>query len=127
MDFAHSVKAKNPATEKYLEDLTKDTTYIKNGVVYRRDPESGKTVEALGPVSEVTPDKCKGCLFWASKPGKHFTSDGEVMFRGCIRQEYGCIDRPIDQRILTKTGVSPHAVSDKGKKMLKSMWSNKQK
>ena len=127
MDFRHSVKAKNPATATYLANLAKDTTYVKNGIVFRRDPESGKTIEALGPVSGVVPDKCDGCLFWAKKPGKYYTVDGEITIVGCIRDDYGCIDKPIDSAIISKTGISPQTLSKKGKISMKSAWSSRQK
>lgn len=122
MDLRYAAKAKTPETKQFLDNLAKDNTYVKNGLVFRKNEDG--TLDALGPLSKNTPERCLECLFWTKKPGKVFTVDGEVEIVGCIRTS--CIDKPKDTFILT-AGIHPHVVSDKGKQMLKSAWKENQK
>lgn len=133
MELIHSVKAKNQKTKDYLDKLFQsDGRYIKDGNVFQKTEQG---IIFLGPLSKAIPEKCQGCEFLIKKvgsdilsvpdqsiSGQRYEGDDEIFWKGgCILRE--CVEEIIRER--RTYAVSSHRLTEEGKKMLKSAWSDK--
>ena len=101
MKLHFRIQIKDQKTKDFLEKIQKqdEGIYIKEGNVFRRDPESGKT-EALGPLYANVPEKCKECPFLtknASGRDSLSSPEGDLFYKGgCIVRE--CVEGIIREK-----------------------------
>lgn len=127
MQLRNGINVKGKKTQDFLEQMQQkdEGIYIKDGIVFRKDLTTGKTVEALGTLAEYKPEKCKECPFLIKDPsGRDALSvdDGDLFYKG------GCIVRSCVEDILFERRAYAVAHRQSGlraKEFQKHMWSNK--
>jgi len=131
MQLENGMHVRDKKTMDIIEEMWKRDSgiYIKDGMVFRRDPETGKSVEALGSLSKYTPEKCRECAFLIKNPSGRDTlseDDGELFYKGgCIMKE--CVEDIIREkrRFFLQTSLGPTAGRRAFKRFKNSMWAEK--
>lgn len=122
MELRHSANFKTKEAKDFVDSIFEaPKEYEKEGMLFRRNADG--TIEALGPIHKVKPSKCDGCEFWSNGSAKISSAlDGDLVIRpGCIRSR--CID---EKDIYVPKQLSPQQLSERGKRMLKSAWKQRQ-